>query len=84
MHMIPLIRCRACESKLLQVERIWALADGRNVAHRRCPECDMRDRVTVGSFALKLWMAREQRLREELDARATALADGAPVDVALA
>ena len=44
----------------------------------------MRDRVTVGSFALKLWMAREQRLREELDARATALADGAPVDVALA
>ncbi len=61
--MLPLIRCRECDSKLLQLERIWLLADGRRVAHRRCPECGTRDSVTVGAFAMKLWLAREERLR---------------------
>jgi len=64
--MLPLIRCRECDSKLLQLERIWLLADGRRVAHRRCPECGTRDSVTVGAFAMKLWLAREERLRSEL------------------
>src|SRR3954454_534607 len=64
--MLPLIRCRECDSKLLQLERIWLLADGRRVAHRRCPECGTRDSVTVGAFAMKLWLAREERLRGEL------------------
>ena len=66
--MLPLIRCRECDSKLLQLERIWLLADGRRVAHRRCPECGTRDSVTVGAFAMKLWLAREERLRSELSA----------------
>src|SRR4249920_3774983 len=81
--MLPLIRCRECDSKLLQLERIWLLADGRRVAHRRCPECGMRDSVTVGAFAMKLWLAREERLRSELSETASGLAGGAEVPAAL-
>ena len=63
--MLPLIRCRECDSKLLQLERIWLLADGRRVAHRRCPECGTRDslmlaivhrgpRIAVASWAIQI------------------------------
>jgi DNA-directed RNA polymerase subunit RPC12/RpoP len=81
--MLPLIRCRECDSKLLQLERIWLLADGRRVAHRRCPECGTRDSVTVGAFAMKLWLAREERLRSELLETAGELAGGAEVPATL-
>ena len=81
--MLPLIRCRECDSKLLQLERIWMLADGRRVAHRRCPECGTRDSVTVGAFAMKLWLAREERLRAELSETADELAGGAEVPAGL-
>jgi DNA-directed RNA polymerase subunit RPC12/RpoP len=80
---LPLIRCRECDSKLLQLERIWLLADGRRVAHRRCPECGTRDSVTVGAFAMKLWLAREERLRSELSETAAELAGGAEVPAGL-
>ena len=68
---------------LLQLERIWLLADGRRVAHRRCPECGTRDSVTVGAFAMKLWLAREERLRGELSETAAELAGGAEVPIGL-
>src|SRR4051794_25551308 len=57
--MLPVIRCRECDSKLLQLERIWLLADGRHIADRRCPECSTRDSVIVGPFATQFWLARE-------------------------
>ena len=43
----------------------------------------MRDSVTVGAFAMKLWLAREERLRTELSETATGLAGGAEVPAAL-
>jgi DNA-directed RNA polymerase subunit RPC12/RpoP len=80
--MLALVRCRECDSKLLQLERIWLLADGRRVADRRCPECGTRDRVTVGAFATKLWLAREQRFRRDLIEAADRLARSAGLPVA--
>lgn len=80
--MLALVRCRECDSKLLQLERIWLLSDGRRVADRRCPECGTRDRVTVGAFAAKLWLAREQRFRCDLIDAADRLAGGAGLPVA--
>jgi hypothetical protein len=82
--MLALIRCRECDSKLLQLERIWMLADGRRVVDRRCPECDTRDTVRVGTFATQLWLAREQRLRLDLMNAAEELARGAELAVILA
>lgn len=79
---LALVRCRECDSKLLQLERIWLLSDGRRVADRRCPECGTRDRVTVGVFAAKLWLAREQRVRRDLIEAADRLAGGAGLPVA--
>ena len=81
--MLALIRCRECDSKLLQLERIWVLADGRRIADRRCPECGMRDSVIVGTFATQLWLAREQRLRLDLMKAAEELARGAELPVIL-
>jgi hypothetical protein len=75
--MLPLIRCRECDSKLLQLERVWMLADGRHIADRRCPECGTRDSVVVGMFATRLWLAREQRLRRDVKKAAEDLARGA-------
>ena len=79
--MLALVRCRECDSKLLQLERIWLLADGRRVADRRCPECGTRDSVTVGVFATKLWLAREHRLRRDLIEAANELARSAGLPV---
>jgi hypothetical protein len=61
---------------VLQLARVWLLADGRRIADRRCPECDTRDSVVVGAFATQLWLAREKRLRVELMAAADELGRG--------
>jgi hypothetical protein len=74
---LPLIRCRDCDSKLLQLERMWMLGDGRRIADRRCPECDAHDSVIVGELAAQLWLAREERLRVGLMATADDLGCGA-------
>jgi hypothetical protein len=79
--MLALVRCRECDSKLLQLERIWLLSDRRHVADRRCPECGTLDSVTVGAFAAKLWLAREQRFRRDLIEAADELARGARLPV---
>ena len=81
--MLALIRCRECGSKLLHLERIWMLADGRRIADRRCPECGTRDSVIVGTFATQLWLAREQRLRLDLMKTAEEFARGAELPVFL-
>jgi hypothetical protein len=67
-----LVRCRECESRLLQLERAWLLADGRRVAERRCPECGRRDSVTAAPEAIDAWLRREQRLLGQLAAAAGA------------
>jgi hypothetical protein len=62
-HPVFLTRCRDCSSRLLQLERIWLLPDGRHVARRRCPECELVDHVTASAEALWVWrrLARSQR-----------------------
>jgi hypothetical protein len=70
---LPLIRCRACGSSLLQLERIWLLADGRHAAERRCPECERHDLVVADPRALAVWAKRERQLLETLEELAAAL-----------
>jgi hypothetical protein len=64
--MSPLVRCGACDSPLLQLERMWLLADGRHVAERRCPECERYDAVAAAPDALLAWRRREERLLARL------------------
>jgi hypothetical protein len=78
---VYLTRCRTCSSRLLQLDRLWLLADGQHVARRRCPECETVDHVTADPTALWAWRRESQRqlaLLEsamlELAARATELA----------
>jgi hypothetical protein len=52
---VLLTRCRDCSSRLLQLERVWLLPDGRHVARRRCPECGLVDHVTAGADAIWAW-----------------------------
>jgi hypothetical protein len=61
--------CRDCSSKLLQLEEMWLLPDGRHVARRRCPECERVDVVSVHPLALWVWCRRSARHREELERR---------------
>lgn len=46
---------RACSSRLLQLDRLWLLAEGRHVAWGRCPECGTVDHVTDDPAALWAW-----------------------------
>ncbi len=70
---LPLIRCRRCDSSLLQLERMWLLADGRHAAERRCPDCDRHDMVVADPRALQIWANRERQLLETLEELAAAL-----------
>jgi hypothetical protein len=60
---VLLTRCRDCSSKLLQLDGMWLMPDGRHVARRRCPECERVDLVTASPEALWAWrrLARQQR-----------------------
>jgi hypothetical protein len=61
--------CRDCCSKLLQLDALWLLPDGRHVARRRCPECQRVDTVSAHPLALWAWSRRSARQREELEQR---------------
>jgi hypothetical protein len=61
-----LTECRECSSKLLQLEQMWLLPDGRHVATRRCPECQRVDTVSAHPLALWAWRRRSVRERNEL------------------
>jgi Zn ribbon nucleic-acid-binding protein len=71
-----LTRCAECSSKLLQLERMWLLVDGRHVAGRRCPECDTVDHVTASPEALWAWRRLAQRQRERLEQTVVELVEG--------
>ena len=61
-----LTSCRSCSSKLLQLDAIWLLPDGRHVARRCCPECGRVDTVCASSLALYAWRQRSEEQRGEL------------------
>jgi len=71
-----LTRCSECSSKLLQLERMWLLADGRHVAERRCPECERVDHVTANPEALWAWRRLASRQRERLEQTVVELVEG--------
>jgi phage FluMu protein Com len=74
--MLPLTRCRHCSSKLLQLERLWLLPDGRHVARRRCPECEVIDDVTAAPEALWAWCSDARRQRDRIEQTMLELAEG--------
>jgi hypothetical protein len=74
--MLPLTRCRRCSSKLLQLERLWLLPDGRHVAERRCPECAAIDHVTATPEALWAWRSEARRQRDGMERTMLELAEG--------
>jgi phage FluMu protein Com len=74
--MLPLTRCRQCSSKLLQLERLWLLPDGRHVARRRCPECEAVDDVTAAPEALWAWCSEARRQRDRMERTMLELAEG--------
>jgi hypothetical protein len=61
-----LTSCRDCSSKLLQLDAMRLLPDGRNVARRRCPECGRVDTVCASLLALCAWQQRSEQQRGEL------------------
>jgi hypothetical protein len=71
-----LTECRECSSKLLQLERMWLLPDGRHVATRRCPECQRVDTVAAHPLALWAWRRRSVRERNELVSELLELIEG--------
>jgi len=71
---VLLTRCRACDSRLLQLERFWLLADRRWIAERHCPECETRDTVTAPGEAIAAWAHSERAVRRELKREASELA----------
>jgi hypothetical protein len=69
--------CRDCSSKLLQLDEMWLLPDGRHVARRRCPECQRVDTVSAHPLALWAWRRQGARQREELEHRLLELIEDA-------
>jgi hypothetical protein len=62
-----LTACRDCSSKLLQLDKLWLLPDGRHVARRSCPECRRVDTVSAHPLALWAWCRQHDRQREALE-----------------
>jgi hypothetical protein len=71
---VLLTRCRDCDSRLLQLERFWLMADRRWVAERYCPECDSRDSVAAPGPAIAAWARRERAVRHQIKREAAELA----------
>jgi hypothetical protein len=75
---VLLTRCRECSSKLLQLDGMWLMPDGRHVARRRCPECETVDLVTAGPEALWAWRRLARTQRDRLECAARDLVSGVP------
>jgi hypothetical protein len=73
--------CRECSSQLLQLEALWLLPDGRQVARRRCPECKRVDTVSAHPLALWAWCRRIARQRDALERRLLELVEAAELRV---
>ncbi len=70
---LPLIRCAACASNLVQPSEVATDAD-RVLVRRRCPECGHRDLVEADADAVHAWLRREALLRVQLSRTADRIA----------
>ena len=73
---IPLVRCRDCDSPLLQIVDIAGPIAGSVIVARHCPECERADTVVAEHEAVQTWLRREARLLTWMLAAADTLAAG--------
>jgi ribosomal protein S27E len=77
---LPLVRCPGCGSRLIYPTHSTALPQA-TVIERRCPDCELVDRVIASTAAVAAWARRQEAVRESLIALAEALADGAAFEI---
>lgn len=77
----PLVRCRDCDSGLLQAVDVVGPLDGSSIVARYCPECECRDVVVADAFAVQVWQRRNTRLAEWMGGMAEALAGELAVEM---
>jgi hypothetical protein len=70
----PLVRCRECDSPLLQPLAVTAAIDGLCLVSRYCPDCARRDIVVADEIAAQAWFRRERRMTAWITLCADALA----------
>jgi hypothetical protein len=58
---IPLVRCRDCDSLLLQLLEFVGPIDGSSVVARYCPDCERGDTVVAEHAAVEAWLRRDAR-----------------------
>ena len=76
---VPLVRCRACGSGLLQPLSAVDAIDGTSIVARHCPECDRRDFVVADDIAVQAWLTRDRRIAAWM----AEVADSLATDIAL-
>jgi hypothetical protein len=72
---LPLVRCRDCDSPLLQLEHVAGPIDGQSIVTRFCPDCERRDTVFAGDKAVQVWLRRERRITSRMAEYADELAE---------
>lgn len=76
---LSLVRCRECDSRLLQAVDVVGPIDGSCVVARFCPECGRRDLVVAEGFAVRVWQRRDERIVTWLGTVADQIASAAEI-----
>ena len=73
-NFIPLVRCRECNSPLLQPIAVAGPIEGASLVSRFCPDCGLRDIVVAEDNAVQEWLLRDARIAAWMIADADAMA----------
>lgn len=71
---LPLVRCRDCNSSLLQPLRADRIDDDSSFVTRACPDCGRQDTVIADDVAVQAWLHREADTAARMATGADALA----------
>ena len=71
---IPLVRCRDCDSPLLQLREVVGPIEGSSVVARYCPDCERSDTVVAEHAAVEAWLRRDARTASWMTSAADELA----------
>ena len=81
-NFIPLVRCRECNSSLLQPIAVAGPIEGSSLVARSCPDCGRRDIVVAEDNAVQEWLLRDARIAAWMIAAADGIAaERAPAGV---
>lgn len=69
---LPLVRCRDCNSSLLQPLRADRIDDDSSCVTRACPDCGRQDTVIAADVAVQAWLHREADIAAQLTTAADA------------